>query len=284
LTMEIEDMDKDVFEASELRKKEYSEFATSYASMDAAKGLVGKAAKRLQKFYSPNAPASAAFLSTHHTQPKPLFKGPAPPVLRRLMKDADFDSFLQKASNKFSDTFRKAVKVDPIVLPDTPVKYKKSESGGVMGLMNEMISDLETDMTEGAAEEKHAAKDYVKMMKESKDMRSGLVKTLTNKKVVIAETEERMQQTKQQDDLTVSEIKHLQLYLAQVHTECDFLIRNFENRHESRVDEEHGLASAESIVTHEKVPGHGDMEEVYEKEHSKPQVDAHFPDGPMPVF
>ena len=29
--------------------------------------------------------------------------------------------------------------------------------------------------------------------------------------------------TVQQNDLTIDEIKHLELYLAQLHTECDFL-------------------------------------------------------------
>merc|ERR1719217_390305 len=136
-----------------------------------------------------------------------------------------------------------------------------------------MMSDLETDLVGSFTEEKHAAKDYVKMMKESKEMRAGLVKSLKEKKVVKADTEERKEQTVQQNDLTIEEIKHLQLYLAQLHTECDFLLRNFDNRHEARVDEEGGLDEAESIVTHEDVPSHGEIEKVFEKEHTQEQVD-----------
>merc|ERR1719217_1929232 len=146
-----------------------------------------------------------------------------------------------------------------------------------------MMSDLETDITEQFTEEKHAAKDYVTMMKESKEMRAGLTKSLKEKKVVKAETEERKEQTVQQNDLTIEEIKHLQLYLAQLHTECDFLLRNFDNRHEARVDEEGGLESAESIVTKEEVQTHNQMEKVYEQEHSEKQVHEHFPEMEMPV-
>merc|ERR1719456_2114916 len=113
-------------------------------------------------------------------------------------------------------------------------------------------------------------------MKESAEMRAGLVKALKEKKVVKAATEEKKEMTVKQNDLTIDEIKHLELYLAQLHTECDFLMRNFENRHEARVDEEHGLADAESIVTHEEVQSHQEMEKVYESEHSKPEVDKHF--------
>merc|ERR1719454_1477063 len=111
------------------------------------------------------------------------------------------------------------------------------------------------------------------MMKESAEMRAGMVKALKEKKVVKADTEERKQQTVQQNDLTIEEIKHLELYLAQLHSECDFLLRNFENRHDARVEEEHGLDEAESIVTHEEVPSHSTIEKVYTKEHSAQDVD-----------
>merc|ERR1719181_1535764 len=129
------------------------------------------------------------------------------------------------------------------------------------------MTDLEMDLSESFTEEKHAAKDYVKMMKESAEMRAGMVKALKEKKVVKADTEERKQMTVQQNDLTINEIKHLELYLAQLHTECDFLLRNFDNRHEARV-EEGGLKSAESIVTHEEVPDHAKIEKKYVEEHS----------------
>merc|ERR1719473_536979 len=144
------------------------------------------------------------------------------------------------------------------------------------------MSDLESDMIAQFTEEKHASKDYVEMMKESKTMRAGLVKALKEKKVVKADTEERKAQTVQQNDLTIDEIKHLELYLAQLHTECDFLLRNFDNRHEARVDEEGGLKSAESIVTHEEVPSHAKVEKKYEQEHSASDVDEHFPHEEMP--
>merc|ERR1719408_849732 len=110
------------------------------------------------------------------------------------------------------------------------------------------------------------------MMKESTEMRAGLVKSLKEKKVVKAATEEKKEMTVKQNDLTIDEIKHLELYLAQLHTECDFLMRNYENRHEARVDEEQGLFSAESIVTKGEVPNHMAIEKVYDMEHSEAHV------------
>jgi len=277
-TMEIEDLDAEIFHSTEQRKKEHKEFATEYANAALAQSLVKKAAKRLEKFYSPNA-AGAALLSVRQRHPR----APEPAVVARLSKDVDFDSFVEISS---TTKVRNAdgTAVDPIVLPDTPQKYEKSESGGVMGLMNNMISDLESDMREGEVEEKHAAKDYVELMKESTETRAALVKSLKEKKLVKAEKEETRMQTNQRNDLTIEEVKHLQLYLAKLHTECDFLMRNFDNRHDARVSEEHGLESAESIVTKEKVQTHGEIEGEFKSEDSMKDVHEHYPDEPPPIF
>merc|ERR1719420_1744837 len=113
--------------------------------------------------------------------------------------------------------------------------------------MSKMKSDLATDLREGETEENHAASDYAVLMKESKETRDADVKALHDKKAVKAETEEKLQATKQQLDLTNEEIKQIELYLVELHTECDFLMRNYDQRHDARVDEEHGLDEAESI-------------------------------------
>merc|ERR1719160_601565 len=78
--------------------------------------------------------------------------------------------------------------VDPVVLPTTPKTYEKKESGGVLGLMNEMKTDLKTDMKEAEMEEKHAQIDYVREMGEAKAQRAADVKSKTDKE---AEMEEK---------------------------------------------------------------------------------------------
>merc|ERR1719440_2195350 len=167
-------------------------------------------------------------------------------------------------------------KVDPVILPTTPKTYEKKESGGVLGLMNEMKTDLKTDMKESEMEEKHANIDYVREMAEAKEQRAADVKSKTDKEAALAATEEKLAQTKQVNELTIEEIRQIKIYLTRLHIECDFLMRNYENRHEARVDEEVGLESAETIVTHEEPPNHLETEKMYEEEHSKQQVDEHF--------
>merc|ERR550537_2048436 len=107
-------------------------------------------------------------------------------------------------------------KVDPVILPTTPKTYEKKESGGVLGLMNEMKTDLKTDMKEAEMEEKHASIDYVREMSEAKDQREADVKSKTDKEGTLAATEEKLVQTKQLNELTIQEIAQIKMYLAKL--------------------------------------------------------------------
>merc|ERR1719160_966119 len=194
----------------------------------------------------------------------------------------DADSFMELP---FSSFIQKKVvlrhhahKVAPPVLPDTPGTYEKKESGGVLGLMQDMKEELTADMREAETDEKYAASDYVRIMKEAKETRAQLVKNKDHKLSVKAETKQRIADAKSKQTLTLDELQSLQLYIAQLHTECDFLMRNFEARHDGRVEEEHGLEDAKTIVTNEEPPTHKVIEQGYDQEHSDAEVDAHFPE------
>merc|ERR1719160_1069873 len=175
------------------------------------------------------------------------------------------------------------VNVAPVEIPDVPTTYEKKESGGVLGLIGTIKTDLKTDMKESEMEEKFAQKDYVRMMKEAKAARETDVKTLTTKKSVKAETEDKLVSSKEKLKITNEELYQLKMYMKKLEVECDFLVRNFDNRHNARIEEEVGLKSAESIVTKEDVPSHNEAEAVYKEEDSKKDVQEHFPDEPLPV-
>merc|ERR1719428_1581758 len=197
--------------------------------------------------------------------------------------EANFGAAASLLQVRAHQTLKSTQVVQPVILPTTPGTYQKKESGGVIGLMNEMKTDLVTDQKESEVEEKHASIDYVREMGEAKDQRAADVKAKNDKEATLAETEGKLVQAKQLNELTIEEIAQIKIYLTKLHIECDFLMRNYENRHESRVDEEVGLETAETIVTHEDPPTHLGTEKMYEEEHSKKQVEEHFPDGPIPM-
>merc|ERR1719160_717735 len=102
-------------------------------------------------------------------------------------------------------------------------------------------------------------------------------KSLNQKKASKATTTEKKVSAEALLKVTDEELHNIQLYLVQLHSECDFLDRNFEVRHEGRVTEETGLESAKTIVTDSEPPTHKAIEERYEEEHSDADVDEHFP-------
>merc|ERR1719313_1315845 len=196
-----------------------------------------------------------------------------------------FDAFLQKSSSSRSlQKFRAAIRngVDPIVLPETPTgAAEKQESGGVIALMTEFKNDLKMEMTEAETSEKFNSKEYVRIMTEAQETRAGDVKSLGEKKSVKATLDQKLVDNKGLLALSEEELHNLELYLVQVHTECDFLMRNFEARHEDRVDGETGLETAETIVTDGEVPSHKAIENRYAEEHTDDDVDEHFPGTPI---
>merc|ERR1719191_1914147 len=64
----IGELDYAVAEATEQRKEEHAEYIEMVQMNEAAIGLVGKAKKKLEKFYKPAA-ASASLVQTQNAQP-----------------------------------------------------------------------------------------------------------------------------------------------------------------------------------------------------------------------
>jgi len=293
LTANIAMTDKMVHEATEQRKEEHQDFVDSFATSATALRLIDKAIKRLEKFYSPekfakekkaatDAALAKAGLSLLHKTNRP--DAALVQKLANKMLPGGFDALIQtQATTESQKRFSMAVRngVDPIVLPDTPKTYEKKESGGVMALMNEFKTDLKTDMTESETSEKFMAKDYVRVMSDAQASRAQDVKSMNEKKAAKATLDQKLVDNKALLALTEEELHNLKLYLVQLHTECDFLVRNFEVRHEGRVDEETGLETAETIVTDEEPPSHKEIEKRFAEEHTDDDVDEHFPGTPI---
>jgi hypothetical protein len=291
LTSKINELDKMVHEMTVQRKSEHQEFIDSFATSSTAIRLIKKAIQRLEKFYSPNKFAKEKKAAEDAALKKAglaLAQKPSALAVQRraaalLPGGFDFDSLLQVGSTSMS-RFRKELRegVDPVVIPETPgAVYEKKESGGVMALMNDFVTDLKTDMTESETEEKYAAKEYTRIMTDAKETRAGDIKSMNEKKSQKATLGEKLVDNKDQKQLAEEELHNLQLYLVQLHTECDFLVQHFDSRHENRVDQETGLEDAKTIVTDGEPPSHREVEKRYDEEHTEADVDEHFPGTPI---
>merc|ERR1719482_989268 len=84
--------------------------------------------------------------------------------------------------------------------PETFGAYQKKDgkSNGVMALMDEMINDLKSDLTESKHAEETAQADYERLMKASQETREANAKSITEKEGAKADWQEKIEQAKEE--------------------------------------------------------------------------------------
>jgi len=237
----IANLDRDVAQATEQRKKEHAEYATNVQMQEMAIEIMGKAKNRLNKFYNPS--AYKAPPKKELALPQMLAGGASALV----QTEANFDQ--PDASELGPVTF---VQVGAKIRQEPPAftQYQKSEkSGGVLALMDTMIADLKAGAQEAKFMEKQAQADYVELMETSKEKRSQDQKTLVDQGKAKADLESTLSEAKDNQALTMEELENVQKTLAELHGSCDFLLKNFEMRLDAREAEIEGLQNAKATLS-----------------------------------
>jgi len=221
------ELDKSVASATETRKKEHEEYSETLQLSEAAVGLIGKAKNRLLKFYNPA-----------------VYK--APPKVEKTMEEKIVASygFIQR----HSALHRKSTGKQLPEIPELPA-YEKKNSGGVIALMDTIVSDLEKDKATAVSDEKNAQKEYLTLMAESQATRATNVKGMTSKKAASAELEAKLVTAKESKAVTAEEVMNAHTFLGDLHTSCDFVIENFDMRKTARDTELESLKSAKAVLS-----------------------------------
>merc|ERR1719335_1278582 len=193
---------------------------------EAAMGLVEKAKNRLQKFYNPT-----------------LYKAPPKKEMSMEEKIMQAGSLVQIRRSEFD--------VAPPPPPETfegGVVKKSEKSAGVIGLMDNIINDLGSDMKDMEYEEKTAQKDYGELMADSQASRAGDVKSLSGKKSSKAEIEGKLMTSKETRAATATDLKTIATTIQDLHASCDFILQNFDLRLEARTNEVESLKQAKAVL------------------------------------
>merc|ERR1719217_167873 len=125
---------------------------------------------------------------------------------------------------------------------------KGEEGQGVIHMLDMMVEEIDKEMTVAEAEEKDAQEDYEKMMADSADKRAEDSKTMTDKEGAKAEMEGELEQHKSDKMATYKEMVETGEYIAALHSECDWLLENFEARKEARTGEIEAMAKAKDVL------------------------------------
>merc|ERR1719502_1419386 len=205
----------------------------------AAKQLLGIAKNRLNKFYNPK-----------------LYK--APP--KRQLSEEERISVANggtlaptAAPGGIAGTGVTvlAQRVAPPPPPETFGAYAKKgeESGGVIGMLDMMVADLDKEITETETEEKENQKEYETFMGDSAEKRANDSKSIEDKESAKADLEATNIAAGEEKASKMKEAMATAKYLSELHGECDWLLSNFATRKEARAGEVDGLKKAKAVLS-----------------------------------
>jgi len=128
--------------------------------------------------------------------------------------------------------------------------YKKNAaSGGVMGMIEQIISDAKAMEAEAIRSEEDAQKAYEDFVKETNNSVEKKSKDIVNKSENKAKAETNHVEAKENHEGTMLELEQLSNYNAELHQSCDFVLKNFDLRQTARDEEVEALRQAKAILS-----------------------------------
>jgi len=216
------------------------------ASNGAAKELLGFAKNRLNKFYNPKLYKAAPKTELSAEDRIFVSEGGTPPPTAAPGGIAGTGiSAFAEISVHLQD------KAAPPPPPETFGAYKKKgeENTGVLAMMDLLVKDLDKEMQESGVEEKNAQADYEDMMKHSAEKRALDSKAITEKGSAKAELEGDLEEHKAAGENAKAELLATSEFIADLHGDCDWLLKYADARKGARDNEIEGLGNAKAVLS-----------------------------------
>jgi len=136
---------------------------------------------------------------------------------------------------------------------EPPVKFnsykENAGSSPVMSLLEQIIGDSVTLETEAIAAETKAQSDYEAMVKDSNDIIADLAESITSKTKGAAAATMEKSESESEHLSAVGELDGLSAYEADLHGQCDFVLKNFDIRQKARLQEMEAIQAAKGILS-----------------------------------
>jgi len=126
---------------------------------------------------------------------------------------------------------------------------KNKASGGVMGMIQQIINDAKAMEAEAIRAEEDAQKAYEDFVKETNASIETKTKEIINKSEEKAKAETDLNQANEDKEAVLLELEQLSNYNAELHQSCDFVVKNFEIRQTARDEEIEALKQAKAILS-----------------------------------
>lgn len=128
--------------------------------------------------------------------------------------------------------------------------YKASgQSFGVMSMLQQLISDSEIQVAEATTAEANAQKAYESFAKDTAASVAAKESEVQDLASLKAKTNKAAVQTRQAREGTEHQLTALAATVAELHSNCDFLLSNFDARQEARAQEVDSVEKAKAILS-----------------------------------
>jgi len=238
-------LDKSVALATEQRKEEHTDFVQSLAENNAVMGIIDVAKNRLNKFYNPKMykPPPKRELTEEERITLNMGGTLAPTNPPAGVAGTGITAFVQ--------LHEVTLEVDaPGPAPATAgFKKKGEESGGVIAMMDMMKADVAKETQEMEFEEKDSQEDYENMVNDAAAKRAADTKSIQEKTAAKADMETELVRSKDQKGVEEDELMATKEYIQNLHSDCDWLLENFEMRKGARSGEIDALKKAKAVLS-----------------------------------
>eukprot|EP00747_Dinoflagellata_sp_TGD_P152013 gnl/TRDRNA2_/TRDRNA2_177260_c2_seq1.p1 gnl/TRDRNA2_/TRDRNA2_177260_c2~~gnl/TRDRNA2_/TRDRNA2_177260_c2_seq1.p1 ORF type:complete len:722 (+),score=280.85 gnl/TRDRNA2_/TRDRNA2_177260_c2_seq1:76-2241(+) len=161
-------------------------------------------------------------------------------LLKALDKLANFydkGEFLQKAQHK---------QTPPVV----QAEYKPSGgAGGIMSMLEKLIAETKTITAESKKAESDAQKAYEQLIADTNASVKDLMNEITTKEEATSQAKKDTVQAESDLQDTTDELEGLAKYNADLHEDCDYVLKNFDTRQQARAAEIASIKEAKAILS-----------------------------------
>merc|ERR1719160_318056 len=127
--------------------------------------------------------------------------------------------------------------------------YQKQPTGGVMGLIAQIIKDAKAMEAEVVKDEEEATSVYEAFVEESNKAIEAMKESIANKEEAKAKAEEALAEAEEDLDKVMQELDGLATYKEELHSACDYVLKNFDVRQSARTQEIEALKQAKAILS-----------------------------------
>ncbi|CAE7803343.1 unnamed protein product [Symbiodinium sp. CCMP2592] len=150
-------------------------------------------------------------------------------------------AFLQESTSKVAGAYGEE--------PEFKDFKQQSGSYGVLSMLQQLIGDSKAMEVEATHAESTAQEDYEAFTKGTTASVEAKTKDITDKDADKGATEASLVEARQSKEGLTAELENLAAAVAELHDECDYMLKNFDARQSARDDEMEALQQAKSTLS-----------------------------------